>query len=575
MTPRIERRVLTTEPVRLSGMSSLVSRVLVGRGITDPKGVTYSLSELQPFQSLKDIDSAAALLVDAISTQKHILVVGDYDADGATSCAVAIRGLRMLGANNVDFLIPNRLEYGYGLTPEIVEVALNMGPDLIVTVDNGISSVEGVAAAQRSGIPVLVTDHHLPADELPKAAAIVNPNQPGCGFPCKSTAGVGVMFYVLMATRAKLRDSGLFNNETQPNMAQLLDLVALGTVADLVPLERNNRLMVAQGIARIRQGRCQLGIKALLEVANREIQRTTTADFSFVVAPRLNAAGRISDMSLGVRALLTDESTEAADLAVELDKLNRQRREIESEMQGTAFTYLEGLGSLHPDKDSPVGVCLFDESWHPGVIGILASKVKALVHRPVIAFAPGGDDCLRGSARSIEGFHMRDALETINRDHPKLLARFGGHAMAAGLTITTKDYASFATVFNETAAGLLSQDQLAGVIRSDGALKPSELTLEMADELAAMGPWGQGFPEPLFDGEFLIEQCQLLKQRHLKIVLRHLDSPTPLNGIYFNVDPGLDTQSLTRAKIVYRLEPNEFLGNRSLNLVIEHLVPIE
>ena len=575
MTPRIERRVVTTEPVSLSGMSSLVSRVLVGRGITDPKGVNYSLSELQPFQSLKDIDSAAALLVDAISTLKHILVVGDYDADGATSCAVAIRGLRMLGAKTVDFLIPNRLEYGYGLTPEIVEVALNMGPDLIVTVDNGISSVEGVAAAQRSGIPVLVTDHHLPADELPRAAAIVNPNQPGCGFPCKSTAGVGVMFYVLMATRAKLRDNGWFNNETQPNMAQLLDLVALGTVADLVPLERNNRLMVAQGIARIRQGRCQLGIKALLEVANRDIQRTTTADFSFVVAPRLNAAGRISDMSLGVRALLTDESSEAEDLAVELDKLNRQRREIESEMQGTAFTYLEGLGSLHPDKDSPVGVCLFDESWHPGVIGILASKVKALVHRPVIAFAPAGDDCLRGSARSIEGFHMRDALEAINRDHPKLLARFGGHAMAAGLTITTSDYAAFATIFNETAARLLSEDQLAGVIRSDGALKPYELTLEVADELAAMGPWGQGFPEPLFDGEFLIEQCQLLKQRHLKIVLRHLDSPTLLTGIYFNVDPGLDTQSLTRAEIVYRLEPNEFLGNRSLNLVIEHLVPIE
>ena len=574
MSKRIERRQVPSEPLAL-GLHPLLDRIYAMRGVRDASEVDYQLSGLLGFQSLTGIDVAAALLADALRASKRVLVVGDFDADGATSCALAVRGLRMLGMQNVDFLIPNRFDYGYGLTPEIVEVARGRAPDLIVTVDNGISSHEGVEAARSAGIEVLITDHHLPGDTLPNATVIVNPNQPDDHFPSKCIAGVGVMFYVLLATRARLREERWFATAAEPNLATLLDLVALGTVADLVPLDKNNRLLVAQGLQRIRTGRTQCGIQALLRVAGRDPRVITASDLSFAIAPRLNAAGRLTDMSVGVRALLCDKDEEADRLAHTLDDLNQQRRAIESDMHAEAVAILEEMDELTSEGELPTGLCLYNECWHPGVIGIVASRVKASLHRPVIIFAPDADACLRGSARSIDGFHIRDALEVVNAGNPGLILKFGGHAMAAGLTIRAADLQTFRELFNAVAVSSLSTEQLEGVVLSDGALEANQLDLKLADELNRAGPWGQAFPEPMFDDVFRVSQCQLMKDKHLKMTVFHRASQQPLTAIKFNVDPGIDVATLQYAHLAYRLQPNEFRGRRSLNLIVEHMEPCD
>lgn len=546
----------------------LVARVYSTRGVHSTDDVDYSLSKALPFDTLKDIDVAVRLLEQARTSRQRVLVLGDFDADGATSCAVAVLGLRALGIEHVDYLVPNRFEFGYGLTPEIVKVACQWQPDVLITVDNGISSIDGVSAARENGISVLITDHHLPGAELPSAEAIVNPNQQGCEFPSKSVAGVGVMFYVLLALRARLRERGEFEGTATPNLAELLDLVALGTIADVVPLDHNNRVLVSQGLARIRSGRCRLGIRALLQVAGRDQQRVVASDMGFAVAPRLNAAGRLADMSTGVECLLTDDSATARRLAGELDSLNRERREIESDMQSQA---LANLTELELDDDMGLGLCLFDEDWHQGVVGILASRIKDRLHRPVIAFACDGDQSLKGSGRSINGFHIRDALQDVASAHPHLITRFGGHAMAAGLTLPRENLESFREAFDRRVRELLDADDLEGVVVSDGELAPEQLTLHAADALRKAGPWGQGFPEPLFDGGFEVLDSRILKERHLKLRVRSAKGGQVVEAIQFNADIDAWRPDTTSVRLAYRLEVNEFRGVRSVNLIVEYL----
>lgn len=567
---RIEPRPLPETLPDLGDLPPLLTRLYAARGVQSAAELDKGLARLMPYSQLKGIEAAVDLLVEALEKRQRILFVGDFDADGATASTVGVLGLRLLGTAQVDYLVPNRFEYGYGLTPEIVAVALERRPDLLVTVDNGISSIEGVAAAKAAGLKVLVTDHHLPGRELPAADAIVNPNQPGCDFPSKALAGVGVIFYVLLALRARLRQRDWFARcgIAEPNLAELLDLVALGSVADVVPLDANNRILVHQGLARIRAGRARPGLRALLEVAGRDHRRITSTDLGFILGPRLNAAGRLDDMSLGIECLLCEDEPLARDMAVQLDALNQDRKAIEQGMQREALAQLRDL----PTEQLPFGLCLFEPDWHQGVIGILASRLKERYHRPTIAFADAGDGLLKGSARSIPGFHIRDALDAVAARHPGLISKFGGHAMAAGLSLPQANFGAFSAAFDAEVRRQLAEEDLAGRLLSDGQLGGEEFHLELARALRQAGPWGQHFPEPLFHGVFEIVQQRLVGERHLKMVLCTECGSRQLDAIAFNVDREQWPNPTVRwAELAYKLDVNEFRGQESVQLLVTHL----
>jgi single-stranded-DNA-specific exonuclease len=545
----------------------LLQRLYVRRGQDAAEG-DLGLGGLLPYRSLAGIERAVAVLAATLRSGRSILVVGDYDADGATGSALAVLGLRALGAPAVSYLVPSRFAHGYGLSPPVVDAAAALGPGLIVTVDNGIASLAGVEHANRLGIPVLVTDHHLPGDRLPDAAAIVNPNQPGCPFPSKHLAGVGVVFYVLAALRAALREIGWFAAQRpEPNLADLLDLVALGTVADVVTLDRNNRILVEQGLKRIRAGRGRPGIRALLQVAGREPARATASDLGFFAGPRLNAAGRLEEMSLGVECLLAEDPARALELATRLDALNRQRREIEEGMRAQAEYLVERL--TFRGDDLPAGLCLFGRGWHQGVSGILAARIRERYHRPVVAFAEAGDGLLRGSARSVEGLHIRDLIDGVDRRHPGLIERFGGHAMAAGLTLRAESLPAFRAAFIAAVRAELGDLPPERELVSDGELPPTLLNLETAETLRLGGPWGKGFPEPLFDGAFEVTSARLVGDRHLKLRVRTRRGPL-LDAIGFNLGERLH-QAQGQVRIAYRLDVNDYLGRRAPQLILEHL----
>jgi len=558
----------------------ILQRIYASRGVTTERQLDRSLSHLLSFHALKGIDDAVQLLVNALQQQQSILIVGDFDADGATSSAVAVKTLTDFGAKKVNFLVPNRFEFGYGLTPEIVTVAQEYSPDLIVTVDNGISSISGVAAANAAGIKVLVTDHHLPGSELPDAAAIVNPNQQGCEFPSKNAAGVAVIFYVMSALRAKLRELKWFElqNISEPNMASYLDLVALGTVADVVPLDENNRRLVYHGLRRMRAGKALPGINALIEIAGRNIANLTASDLGFAVGPRLNAAGRLDDMALGINCLLCPDPLLAKEMALQLDELNQDRKQIESGMQQQALVELDAMQLLDENAESlPFGLCFFKSDWHQGVIGILASRIKERVNRPVIAFAEADNGELKGSARSIPGFHIRDALDAIAAKHPDLLSKFGGHAMAAGMSLAKEHYDAFRQAFADIAKEMLTEADLVGEVLSDGELASNDFSMELAQTLQEAGPWGQHFLEPVFDGHFHVVQQRIVGEKHLKLVLSMdgADRGAVFDAIAFNVDLGVWPNQAQRAKVAYKLDINEFRGKRNLQLMVEHLEPVE
>ncbi|HEX5841842.1 MAG TPA: single-stranded-DNA-specific exonuclease RecJ [Pseudomonas sp.] len=568
---RIEARPLPAILPDLGNLPPLLTRLYAARGVQSAAELDKGLARLIPYQQLKGIEAAVELLVQGLEQGQRMLIVGDFDADGATASTVGVLGLRMLGAAHVDYLVPNRFEYGYGLTPEIVAVALERAPQLLITVDNGISSVEGVAAAKAAGLTVLVTDHHLPGAELPAADAIVNPNQPGCDFPSKALAGVGVMFYVLLALRAKLRELGWFTAQRpEPNLGELLDLVALGSVADVVPLDANNRILVHQGLARIRAGRARPGLRAVLEVAGRDHRRITSTDLGFILGPRLNAAGRLDDMSLGIECLLCEDEALARDMAVQLDQLNQDRKAIEQGMQREALAQLKDL----PLADMPFGLCLFEADWHQGVIGILASRLKERYHRPAIAFADAGDGVLKGSARSVPGLHIRDALDAVAARHPQLISKFGGHAMAAGLSLPAANFGAFAAAFDAEVRRQLSEDDLTGRLLSDGSLSIEEFHLPLAKELRSAGPWGQHFPEPLFHGVFQLVQQRIVGERHLKVVLKSECGSVQLDGIAFGVDREIWPNPTVRwVELAYKLDVNEYRGQETVQLLIAHIQP--
>ena len=548
----------------------VLQRVYRARGIRTTEQLDLSLGRLHPPDRLRGLETATRLLHQALERDAHILILGDYDCDGATSTCLSLLALRAMGGRRVSYLVPNRFDFGYGLTPEIVEQAARGEPELIVTVDNGIASLAGVARANELGIPVLVTDHHLPGERLPAAAAIVNPNQPDDPFPSKHLAGVGVVFYVLVALRSRLREAGWFRKQglKEPNLADWLDLVALGTVADLVPLDHNNRILVEQGLRRIRAGRCRPGIRALLELAGRNLSRVVATDLGFAAGPRLNAAGRLEDMSLGIECLLSQDLSTAQRLATELDQLNRTRREIEQQMQDQAMESLQRL-HLEAAGELPAGLCLYQEEWHQGVIGILASRVREHYHRPVIAFAAAGGGLLKGSARSIPGLHIRDLLERIAAQHEGLLERFGGHAMAAGMSLQEAQFERFKRCFEEESARLLDPEALTGTLLSDGQLAGHELNLELAQQLRYAGPWGQGFPEPLFDGQFRVLQQRVVGERHLKLRLTVPGSGFEHEAIAFNqVDAGSLPEQV---HLAYRLDVNEYRGLVQHQLIVENI----
>ena len=571
---RIERRPVPQVSFG-GGLHPLLQRLYAARGITDQAVLDLALTTLEDYRKLGGMDAAVKLLVGALQAQQRILVVGDFDADGATSSALLVRALRRLGSSSADYLVPNRFEYGYGLTPEIVALAAERKPDLIITVDNGISSHAGVSEARRRGIQVLVTDHHLPGSSLPEANAILNPNLVGDAFPSKSLAGVGVVFYLLVALRAYLRDAAWFTERSiaEPNLAEYLDIVALGTVADMVQLDRNNRVLVAEGLRRIRAGRCIPGIRALMQVGKRDLRRATPSDLGFAVAPRLNAAGRLTDMSLGIECLLTDDEARARQLAARLDELNHERRDIEAKMQQEALAVLAHLDFNADDPSLPMALSLYNEDWHQGVVGLVASKVKDKVHRPVIAFARAEDGSYKGSARSVKGMHIRDALEAISTRHPGLIAKFGGHAMAAGLTLEAGRFEAFRSAFEEEARRWLTPADLEGVLLSDGELEAEWLTLEVAELLRNAGPWGQGFPEPAFDGEYGLLDRRVVGSGHLKLTLQH---PAGLrcDAIAFG-QTGTDIPATcTRLRIAFKPDVNEYMGERRLQLLVEHIEPL-
>lgn len=541
-----------------SGLPPVLARIYAARGITHCRELDHSLAALPDFSSLANVEAAAERLARAIALRERVLVVADYDADGATACAVAVRGLRALGAD-VDFLVPNRFEYGYGLTPEIVAVALQRAPRLLVTVDNGIASVDGVRAAVRAGCDVLVTDHHLPGRELPSPAIVVDPNQPGCGFPSKHIAGVGVMFYVLTALRARLRDAGRFASAPLPNLAALLDLVALGTVADVVRLDHVNRIFVEQGLARLRAGRGQPGIAALLRVAGRDVARASASDLGFAVGPRLNAAGRLADMSLGIRCLLAGTAQEADPLAHELDRLNRERRDIEAAMQDEALADVDAMCA----SEAGFTVCAYRPAWHPGVVGIVASRLKDRYHRPAVVFANGTAGELRGSGRSIAGFHLRDAFDLVAKREPGLILRFGGHAHAAGLSIRADALPRFADAFERIARDSLTDAALRRHLESDGVLARGELTFELGGALAARA-WGQGFAAPAFDDVFDVAEQRIVGDAHAK--LRLVRDREAFSAIAFRTAAALPP----RVHALYRPQVRHWNGLASLELVVDY-----
>ncbi len=559
----------------ITGLSSVLNRVYTNRNIKSEDELDYSINKLLPFNQLKGISEAAILISDAIKNESTIVIVGDFDVDGATSTTVAVKALRSMGAKKVEFLVPNRFKFGYGLTPEIVQVAVEqLNPDMIITVDNGISSIEGVKVAKKFNLKVIVTDHHLPAETLPIADAIVNPNQPGDHFPSKMLAGVGVIFYVMLALRSLLREQGWFaeKNLPEPNLAELLDLVALGTVADVVPLDYNNRIIVSQGLARIRSGRVCAGIKALIDITGRDAERLIASDFGFAIAPRLNAAGRLDDMSLGINCLLSDDIAVAHTIAQQLDEINHARRDIEADMKHQAMKLLDEM-HLDNNENLPFGLCLFDEDFHEGVVGIIASRIKDQWNRPVIVFAKTEDGLLKGSGRSIKGFHLRDALDSVATKHPELISKFGGHAMAAGLTISEIDYELFTKAFDEEVRHHLCEDDLQGVVMSDGELLDSELSMNTAEELRYAGPWGQMFQEPVFDGAFNIINKRIVAEKHLKLLLQPVGSNLEIDAIAFNTTDENWSEQISKANIAYRLDVNIFRGNKNLQLMVEHIEP--
>jgi single-stranded-DNA-specific exonuclease len=549
-----------------------LAQVLASRGVQNASGLDYGLKRLLPPKGLSNIDQAAELLAEAISADAGIVIVGDFDADGATSCAVAIKCLRAFGCNNASYLVPNRFEYGYGLSPEIVGVAAMRQPDLIVTVDNGISSIDGVHAAQALGMSVLVTDHHLPGEEIPTADVIVNPNLQGDRFASKNLAGVGVIFYVMLAVRAKLRQMNWFADTglNEPNMSQFLDLVALGTVADVVPLDQNNRILVQQGMQRIRQGQACAGIRALLSVGNRNPQRLASSDLGFTVGPRLNAAGRLDDMSVGIECLLADNEDQAMVLAVQLDQLNRDRREVEQSMQQDALAIVEKLAV--DQTDVPPIYVLSDESWHQGVVGLVASRIKERTHRPVVAMAPGdAEGEWKGSARSVDGLHIRDLLVRLDATHPNLLAKFGGHAMAAGFSLRAENLEKFKAALLSTAQEMTEGRDWSHVLWTDGELAADEFTMELAEQLRQTTPWGQGFPEPLFDGQFEVIDARVVGDTHAKLRLQPVGGEQQIDGICFGYLNSHESLPSGVIRAAYRLDVNEFRDRLSLQLMIQHI----
>lgn len=555
-----------------SHVPPLLRRVLGARGVTTPQEAELRLGGLLPPDTLGGLDRAVALLQDAIAQDRRITVVGDFDCDGATGTAVAVRGLRLLGARQVGFRVPHRLRHGYGLTPALVEDLVADAPDLLLTVDSGVACVLGIAAARARGWTVIVTDHHLPGPQLPDASAMVNPNLPGDGFPSKPLAGVGVVFYLLLALRRQLRSEGRLP-APEPDLGTLLDLVAVGTVADLVRLDHNNRILVAAGLRRLRSGRANPGLLALAQVAGRTPSRLTAADIGFAIGPRINAAGRLEDMGLGIACLLADDPGEAQLLAAQLDAINRERRDLQQSMVDDAELLLRDVALPSADGEGglPLALCLHDDSWHPGVVGLVASKLKERLHRPVVAFAPGGDDgLLRGSARSIPGFHIRDALAEIDARQPGLVARFGGHAMAAGLSLPPAHLEAFRDAFTAVAASRLTPDLLQLELQSDGPLAPHEFDVELAELLQSAVPWGQGFPEPLFDNVFALQGWRVVGERHLKLLLRG-ERSLLLDAIHFGGWRG--TPPPDRLRVLYRLGVNSFRGERSVQLVVEHIEP--
>ena len=565
LPPAIETRSAAPEHIDAlvdAGTPPLLARIYAARGIHSTSQLDYDLRGLIPFTELTNVERMASLAADAIAEGKKLLIIADYDSDGATACAVGYRALRAFGAT-VDYLVPNRFEYGYGLTPEIVTLAISSkNPDILITVDNGIASVEGVAAANAAGLRVWVTDHHLPGTELPAAECIINPNQPGCGFPSKNLAGVGVMFYLMLALRAELRKRGAFESaRPEPNLGSLLDLVALGTVADVVRLDDNNRRLVAHGLARIRAGKTWPGVAALMQVGGRDARRASTYDLGFVLGPRLNAAGRLDDMSRGINCLISDDESAAARMAQELDQLNKQRRAIESDMHETAMARLEAL-----DAGEGYSLCLFDETWHQGVIGILASRLKERLHRPVIAFARGNHGEIKGSGRSIATLHLRDALDLVTKQQPGLILRFGGHAAAAGLTLRETDFARFRELFESVVQAMLTPADLERVIATDGPLASPLLTLDTAYTLER-AVWGQGFPAPTFCDTFEVLQQRTVGGRHAKLRLRKDDGEFEAM-LFAHAEP-----LPARVRAVYRIGVNEFNARRSLQITFEHWQP--
>lgn len=576
MDLKIARRIIPENiPPISSELHPVIDRVYRARQICSLKDLDYSLAQLLNFNLLNGVSAAVDLLYEALVNQYRVLIVGDFDADGATSSALAVRALRQFGFLHVHYLVPNRFQFGYGLTPEIVAVAADFHPQMIITVDNGISSIEGVDAAKKRGIKLLVTDHHLPGDCLPRADAIVNPNLPDDHFPSKSLAGVGTIFYVMMAFRSYLRNRGHFSSGavTEPNLAELLDLVALGTVADVVPLDKNNRILVAQGLARIKAGKCCEGIKAIIKVAARQHERLTAADLGFAIGPRLNAAGRIEDMTIGIECLLCDDPHKALQLATTLDDLNRERKDIEAQMKQQALQIIDRL-QVDENIELPLGICLYDPDWHQGVIGILASRIKEKFHRPVIAFADAGDDgvtgipLLKGSARSIPGIHIRDVLDALATHHPGLLSKFGGHAMAAGMSIYRENFSQFSKAFNAEVDRQLDRERLRNIVLTDGELMESEISLELAELIRQGGPWGQAFAEPLFDGEFEVLQRRIVGDSHVKFLLKKRGGEKQFQAMAFFIS---DIHWLEAAKIIrmaYSLDVNDYNGVRSVQCII-------
>lgn len=574
MSIRIKRRARPEVALELPGTPAWLARIYAARGIHSADALDKSLQALLPFDTLKDIQRACVRLEKALREKERILVIGDFDADGATSSALAISALRQMGAHSIDFLVPNRFAYGYGLTPGLVGVAVESRPQLLITVDNGIASIEGVQAANAHGIDVLVTDHHLAGETLPEACAIVNPNQPGDSFPSKSIAGVGVIFYVMLALRRHLVDTGYFEASgiRAPNMAQFLDFVALGTVADVVGLDKNNRILVDQGLSRIREGKCRPGIKALAEVSGRAVERLRETDLGFAIAPRLNAAGRLDDMSLGIECLLCEDAERARMLAEELDALNIERRGIEAEMKTQAMDALDRLAARlnQNSAELPPGLALYEPTWHQGVIGILAGRIKERYHRPVIAFANADGSELKGSARSVAGINIRDCLADIDKDNPGLIKKFGGHAMAAGLSIAPEAFVTFREAFVLEVAKHLDVSACEGVVWTDGELEPSLFTLETAQLLQQAGPWGQQFPEPAFDGIFEVLEQRLVGQHHLKLTLAHPLTGEALDAIAFGVDTSVwPNHRATHIEAAFRLDVNVFRNRARLQLIIE------